>query len=124
MSDEFRNGLLLIVRFSLWVIAMYKLVFYVPESHLEEVKEAVFSAGAGRLGNYEACAWQVLGLGQFRPLPGSNPYIGQHYALEQVKEWRVEMICENGVIHEVVATLKASHPYEEVAYEVWKLAEI
>ena len=103
---------------------MYKLVFYVPESHLEKVKEAVFSAGAGRLGNYEACAWQVLGLGQFRPLSGSNPHIGQHDALEHVKEWRVETICEDGVIHEVVATLKAAHPYEEVAYDVWRLADI
>ena len=61
---------------------MFKLCFFVPESHVEQVKNAVFAAGAGRIGDYEHCAWQVLGQGQFRPLAGSNPFIGQQGALE------------------------------------------
>ncbi len=56
---------------------MYKLCYYVPESHLEVTKQAIFDAGAGRVGNYDCCCWQVRGQGQFRPLPGSQPFIGQ-----------------------------------------------
>ena len=63
---------------------MYILCFYVPEVALETVKEAVFTAGAGRIGHYEHCCWQVKGQGQFRPLPGSKPTIGAHDELEYV----------------------------------------
>ena len=55
---------------------MYKLVFYVPVDHLEPVKQAVFATGAGKIGEYDSCCWQVLGVGQFRPLAGSTPYLG------------------------------------------------
>lgn len=54
---------------------MYVMVFYVPQSHLEEVKEAVFSAGAGIMGGYDRCCFQTLGTGQFRPLAGSSPFL-------------------------------------------------
>ena len=53
---------------------MYSLCFYVPESHVEEVKQALFDAGAGRIGDYGSCAWQVLGTGQFQPMEGSEPF--------------------------------------------------
>ncbi|MFZ9585548.1 MAG: NGG1p interacting factor NIF3 [Pseudohongiellaceae bacterium] len=97
---------------------MYKLGFYVPESHLASVKEALFAAGAGRIGQYDHCCWQVLGQGQFRPLSGSAPALGQHYRLEQVAEWRVEMVCATAVLDEVLAALRRSHPYEEPAFDV------
>ena len=103
---------------------MYKLCFYVPESHLESVKQAVFDAGGGRIGDYDSCCWQVLGQGQFRPLAGANPFIGRPGALEQVAEYRVELVCEDTLIHDAVAALKAAHPYEEPAYDVWQLASI
>lgn len=103
---------------------MYKLVFFVPNDDLERVKAAVFAAGAGKIGAYESCAWQVLGMGQFRPLAGSNPHIGVQGALEQLEEWRVEMVCDDALIRSVVAALKEAHPYEEVAYDVWQLADI
>ena len=103
---------------------MYKLCFYVPESHLESVKQAVFDAGGGRIGDYDSCCWQVLGQGQFRPLAGANPFIGTPGALEQVAEYRVELVCEDALIHAAVAALKAAHPYEEPAYDVWQLASI
>jgi len=103
---------------------MYKLAFFIPESDLEAVKQALFSAGAGRIGDYESCCWQVLGQGQFRPLAGSKPHIGNVGAVERLAEWKVEMVCSDKLIHKAVAVLKQAHPYEEVAYEVWKLAEI
>ena len=53
---------------------MYKIEFYVPESHLEAVKRAMFGAGAGKIGNYDSCCWQIKGLGEFRPLEGATPY--------------------------------------------------
>ena len=103
---------------------MYKLVFYVPEAHLESVKRSVFAAGAGRIGHYEHCSWQCLGEGQFKPCEGSQPFIGSHGELEKVSEYRVEMVCDDILIHEVVAALKRAHPYEQPAYDVWRLAEL
>lgn len=103
---------------------MYKLVFFVPESHLESVKSAVFAAGAGAIGNYDQCCWQVLGQGQFRPLAGSKPYLGQANKLETVAEYRVEMVCGDECIAQAVAALRKSHPYEEPAIDVWTLSEL
>ena len=67
---------------------MLKLIYYVPESHLESTKLAIFEAGAGGIGNYEHCAWQVLGTGQFKSVKGANPFIGLLDALEKIPEWR------------------------------------
>lgn len=103
---------------------MYKLCFYVPESHLEAVKQAVFDAGAGRMGDYEHCCWQVLGQGQFRPGSGANPFIVEAGRLEQVAEYRVEMVCEDEAIQQAVAALRQAHPYEEPAFDVWPLLEL
>ena len=102
---------------------MYKICFYVPESHLETVKEALFIAGAGRIGNYDRCSWQCLGEGQFRPLAGSQPAIGQQGIVERVAEYKVELVCSNNDIQAAVATLKTSHPYEEPAYDVFEISD-
>ncbi|KPW82977.1 hypothetical protein SAMN05216596_102493 [Pseudomonas congelans] len=102
---------------------MYKLAFFVPPSHVDEVKSAVFAAGAGRIGAYDHCSWQVLGQGQFRPLDGSQPFIGQSGVVESVEEWKVELVVADELIQQVVLALKQSHPYETPAYEIWKLAE-
>lgn len=103
---------------------MHKLVFFVPESHLEPVKNAVFTSGAGRLGDYEHCAWQSLGQGQFRPMKGSNPFIGETGELERVDEYRVEMVCADDLVEAALAALKSAHPYEEPAFDLWRLADI
>ncbi len=103
---------------------MYKLAFFVPASHVEVVKAAVFAAGGGRIGDYEHCAWQTLGQGQFRPLDGSQPFLGQTGQVEVVEEWKVELVVADELIVQVVAALKQSHPYETPAYEVWRLAEV
>ena len=100
---------------------MYTLCFYVPESDLEEVKSAVFAAGAGRIGNYDHCCWQAAGQGQFRPLADSNPAIGRQGELEVVAELRVEMVCEPQFVRAAVLALKASHPYEEPAWHVLEM---
>jgi hypothetical protein len=102
---------------------MHKLAFFVPPSHVEQVKQALFAAGAGRIGAYDCCAWQVLGQGQFRPLDGAKPFIGQTDQIEQVSEWKVELVVADESIKAAVAALKSSHPYETPAYEVWKLEE-
>ncbi len=110
---------------------MYKLAFFVPEKNLETVKMAVFNAGAGRIGDYDQCCWQVLGEGQFRPLVGANPHIGEAPnsadsvgQLTQVQEFRVEMVCEDHLIQNAISALKSAHPYEEPAYDVWQLADL
>lgn len=102
---------------------MYKLAFFTPIDAAETVKEAVFASGAGRIGNYEACCFQTHGTGQFRPLRGANPHIGQAGELEHVEEFKIELVCSDAVIRDAVAALKAAHPYEEPAYEVWKLED-
>jgi hypothetical protein len=103
---------------------MYKITFYVPASHLEPVKAALFAAGAGRLGAYDACAWQVKGQGQFRPLAGSNPFIGTTGQVEVVDEYKVELVCDDVCIHSAIAALKTVHPYEVPAYDVVKLIDL
>lgn len=102
---------------------MYKLAFFVPASHVEVVKAAVFAAGGGRIGDYDHCAWQTLGQGQFRPLDGSQPFLGQAGQVEVVEEWKVELVVADELIAQAVAALKQSHPYETPAYDVWRLAE-
>jgi hypothetical protein len=100
---------------------MYSLVFYVPESHLEEVKEALFDVGAGAIGDYEACCWQVKGQGQFRPNANANPFIGAKGELETLAEYRVEMVLELSLKEVAIKALKAAHPFEEVAYHLIKV---
>lgn len=100
---------------------MYKLVFFVPESHKEIVKQAVFAQGAGRYECYDCCSWETLGTGQFKPLPGSQPFIGEQGNIELVAEYRVEMICASDKIKIVLQALLDSHPYETPAYEVWSI---
>lgn len=100
---------------------MYKLCFYVPAAHVDAVKQAVFDAGAGRIGAYDSCCWQVLGQGQFRPLAGADPTIGAVGQLELVDEYKVEMVCDGAAIEAAVAALKKAHPYEEPAYQAWKI---
>lgn len=97
---------------------MYQIYFYVPKESLNKVKEAMFAAGAGQIGDYQKCAWQVEGVGQFMPKVGANPAIGEIDKLEEVVELRVEMVCKKEKIKEVVKAMLHNHPYEEVAYGI------
>lgn len=100
---------------------MYKFIAYIPEPDLETVKTAMFHVGAGRLGNYECCSWQVLGMGQFKPLKGANPAIGEIDKVEYVPEWRVEMVVPKDKIHAVLTAYKTAHPYEVPAYDIFAM---
>ena len=102
---------------------MYKLAFFVPVEDANSVKQAVFEAGAGRIGVYENVCFQTRGTGQFRPMEGANPHIGSVGSLEQVEEYKVEMLCDEAHIHGAIAALKLAHPYED-AYDVWLLADL
>lgn len=103
---------------------MLKLTFFVPEDHAESVKQAVFDAGAGLIGDYEHCAWQYLGTGQFRPMQGANPFLGKVGDLETAPELRVEMVCEDLCIEAVIKALKSAHPFEEPAYDVIRVLDL
>ncbi len=97
---------------------LLKLTVYVPASHLDAVKDAIFAAGAGRVGDYDRCSWQVLGEGQFRALPGAQPFIGMVGSLEQVAEYRVETVLPRAALAAVVTALKMAHPYETPAFDL------
>ncbi len=100
---------------------LYQISFYVPVENCETVKRAMFDAGAGIVGDYQDCAWQTLGQGQFKPLDGSQPYIGEVDKLEKVEEFKVEMVCASQHIKKVMQALKSSHPYEVPAFSVLQL---
>ena len=100
---------------------MYKLNFFVPSEDKEQVKNALFDIGVGRYDNYECCSFETLGAGQFKPIDGADPHIGELGKIEIVQEYKVEMICSDELIREAVETLEKVHPYEEVAYEVLKI---
>ncbi|PWY68638.1 hypothetical protein BO70DRAFT_366010 [Aspergillus heteromorphus CBS 117.55] len=105
----------------------YKLIFFVPTSHLEACKDAVFACGAGTFpgGKYTKCCFQTPGQGQFLPSEGANPAIGVVGTVETVQEIRVEVMClGREVMGMAVQALVEAHPYEEVAYEVYKMEDV
>lgn len=99
--------------------AFVKLEIYVPVTHAEELKTALFAVGAGKIGNYDCCCWQTSGTGQFRPLAGSNAFIGELDKIEKVEEIKLELICPEDKITEIIAALKKAHPYETPAFQYW-----
>ena len=102
----------------------YKLVFYVPIAHATAVKRAIFATGAGTIGEYKHCAFQAKGQGQFLPSEAANPAIGVPGQEETVEEYKVEILClDEENTKDAVRELKKAHPYEEVAYEVYKVED-
>ena len=103
---------------------MYKLVWFVPEDALDATREAVFAAGAGRIGDYERCSWYTPGTGTFLAGRGAEPAIGEVGREERIAELRVETVVPAGSAAAIVRALVAAHPYEEVAYELYPLLEV
>ena len=97
---------------------MDKLVVFVPVAAEHRMIDALAAAGAGRIGDYDRCAWTIAGTGTFRPLDGAHPAIGSVGEVEQVAESRVEMVVPAGRREHVVAALRAAHPYEEPAFDL------
>ena len=98
--------------------ALDVLVVYVPVGDTEALLQALFDVGAGKVGDYDSCAFVTPGTGQFRPLPGANPTIGEVGAIEKVAENRVELTFPRCLRDAVVKRLREAHPYEEPAFHV------
>ena len=98
-----------------------QLVVYIPETHTDLVKDALFAAGAGEYDGYDSCAWQVSGTGQFRPCDGATPFLGRVGEVEQVTEDRVEMLCRTEKLGAIIRALRDAHPYDVPAYHVLPL---
>jgi hypothetical protein len=98
-----------------------KLVVFVPADALDSVREALFDAGAGRIGDYERCSWYAEGMGTFRPLPGADPSIGEVGVEERVTELRLETVFPEDRHEAILDALRHAHPYEEPAFDVYVL---
>jgi hypothetical protein len=102
----------------------YKLVWFVPAEALDPTRDAVFAAGAGRIGAYERCSWFAAGTGTFLPSEGASPVIGEVGREERVAELRVETVVPLDRAPDVVRALVDAHPYEEVAYDLYPLVDV
>lgn len=100
---------------------LYKIVVYVPKTHEDKVREALGKSGAGHIGNYSDCTFNTDGKGTFRPLEGTNPFIGELDKLEVVDEVKIETIVPQRILGGVISAMIKAHPYEEVAYDLYKL---
>lgn len=103
-----------------YIEPLYKVVVFVPEDSSEKVRKAMCDAGAGWIGNYSDCTFSARGTGTFRPLEGTNPYIGEKGRLEKTAEDRIETIVPADKLNQVIVAMLKSHPYEEAAYDVYK----
>lgn len=101
---------------------LYKIVVFVPEEAVDGVRDAMSQAGAGRIGQYSYCSFRTKGVGSFRAEDGARPYVGSVGEIEQVDEWRLEMVCNRSVLNDVLVAMREKHPYEEVAYDVYELS--
>jgi dinuclear metal center YbgI/SA1388 family protein len=99
-----------------------KLVVFVPRGHEDAVRTALAGAGAGHIGNYSHCTFQTEGTGTFLPLEGTNPFLGEQGRLEYASEFRLETILPESGVRRAVQAMIAAHPYEEVAYDLYPLA--
>ena len=99
----------------------YKIVLYAPLTHAEVVRKALGEAGAGQIGNYTHCTFSVRGVGRFLPGESANPHIGQVGKLEEVEEERIETVCKGELLQTVLAAVRAVHPYEEPAIDVYPI---
>jgi len=100
---------------------LVKIVVFVPLSHGDVLRKAMAEAGAGHIGNYDFCSFSSLGQGRFRPLEGTNPFIGQQGTVEVVEEERLETICPESKIQRVLEAVRKAHPYEEPAIDIYPL---
>jgi len=98
-----------------------KLVVFVPNAYADKIRTAIFDAGAGHIGNYDQCSYNVEGKGTFRPLKESHAFVGQIDKLHHEKETRIETIFPSHIENELIRKIHEVHPYEEVAYDIYHL---
>ena len=100
-----------------------KLVIFVPTTHADIVREALGNAGAGKIGNYDFCSFSSKGIGRFRGNEKSNPSVGEPLKYESVEEEKIEVLVQRNILEDVIKAVKAVHPYEEVALDVFNLED-
>jgi dinuclear metal center YbgI/SA1388 family protein len=103
---------------------LYKLVTFVPEKQAGKVRDAIFTAGAGFIGDYDCCSFNIKGEGSFRGLEGTNPYVGKKGEIHFENEIRIETILPKNILNSVLSAMIKAHPYEEVAYDIYPLANV
>jgi hypothetical protein len=100
-----------------------KIVFTVPLADADKLRQVVGEAGAGRQGEYSFCSFSARGWGRFLPSEAAHPYIGRPGKLRVVDEERVEVVCDRAIARDVITKLRAAHPYEEPAIDVYELID-
>jgi len=102
----------------------YKIIVYVPETHGDRMRDAMGKAGAGRIGKYSFCSFTTKGMGRFMPEKDATPAIGEVGRLEEVAEERIEMVCAEDRLRDVLEGIREAHPYEEPATDVYALESL
>lgn len=97
----------------------YKIVVYVPVDHADKLRDSMAASGAGEIGNYTHCTFSIKGVGRFKPEVGASPTIGEVGKLEAVEEERIETVCSEEKLKDVLKAIKDTHPYEEPATDVY-----
>jgi len=97
------------------------LIISVPESHANNVREAMGKAGAGKIGNYAYCSYSQKGIGRFMPTQGANPHLGSINSIETVIEERIETVCHQDILEDVIEVIKKAHPYEELVIDMYPI---
>lgn len=100
---------------------LVKIAVYAPVTHADEIRKALMEAGAGHMGAYDACSFSVRGTGRFRPGKNANPFIGTRGELQEIEEERIETICEEKKLPNILKAIKKVHPYEEPAIDIYPL---
>lgn len=100
-----------------------KLVIFVPLTHTDTVREVLGKAGAGKIGNYDFCSFSSRGTGRFRGNESSNPSVGIKNVFEKIEEEKIEVVVPRNILKEVIKEVKAVHPYEEIAFDVYPLED-
>ena len=100
------------------------IIIAVPESHADNIREAMGQAGAGTIGNYSYCSYSQKGIGRFMPNTKANPHLGQENILETVIEERIETVCRYNILEPVLKAIKQAHPYEELVIDIYPIYEI
>jgi dinuclear metal center YbgI/SA1388 family protein len=100
---------------------LFKIVTFVPEAYSGKVRQAMFEAGAGNIGNYDFCSYNIKGMGTFRGGENTNPFVGEKGLLHSELEDRIETVAKKDDVNEIISALKQNHPYEEPAYDIYPL---
>lgn len=129
MDFVFSSGPLLTMMWSLLIIiemefTLVKIAVFVPASHGDAVRKAFAEADAGHIGNYDSCSFTSRGTGRFRALEGTKPFIGEIGKTEEVEEERIEVICAHNKLEKVLQAVRAVHPYEEPAIDIYPLLNV